>query len=102
MIYADHFDMDYLEYEQKKKELENRIAFALQAGKYEDAITDLQKIVDEEEDFQDGSAAYYLAQSYRKNGDLDSAKPYYQYVIDKHPGTERARTSQNYVDAQAE
>ena len=37
MIYADHFDKDYLEYEQKKKELENRIAFALQAGKYEDA-----------------------------------------------------------------
>ncbi len=73
-----------------------------QRGKYEDAITDLQKIVDEEEDFQDGSAAYYLAQSYRKNGDLDSAKPYYQYVIDNHPGTERARTSQNYVDAQAE
>lgn len=73
-----------------------------QRGKYEDAITDLQKIVDEEEDFEDGSAAYYLAQSYRKNGDLDSAKPYYQYVIDKHPGTERARTSQNYVDAQAE
>ena len=73
-----------------------------QRGKYEDAITDLQKIVDEEEDFQDGSAAYYLAQSYRKNGDLDSAKPYYQYVIDKHPGTERARSSQNYVDAQAE
>ena len=37
MIYADHFDKDYLEYEQKKKELENRIAFALQVGKYEDA-----------------------------------------------------------------
>ena len=37
MIYADHFDKDYLEYEQKKKELENRIAFALQAGKYADA-----------------------------------------------------------------
>ena len=37
MIYADHFDKDYLEYEQKKKELENRIAFFLQAGKYEDA-----------------------------------------------------------------
>lgn len=73
-----------------------------QRGKYEDAINDLQKIVDEEEDFQDGSAAYYLAQSYRRNGDLDSAKPYYQYVIDNHPGTERARTSQNYVDAQSE
>ena len=37
MITPNHFDKDYLEYEQKKKELENRIAFALQAGKYEDA-----------------------------------------------------------------
>ena len=37
MIYADHFDKDYLELEQKKKEAENRVAFALQAGKYEDA-----------------------------------------------------------------
>lgn len=71
-----------------------------QRGKYEEAIKDLKKIVDEQEDFQDGSAAYYLAQSYRKNGDLDSAKPYYQYVLDHHPGTERARTAQNYVDAQ--
>ena len=68
-----------------------------QRGKYEDAITDLQKIVDEEEDFQDGSAAYYLAQSYRKNGDLDSAKPYYQYVVDNYAGTEKARTSKNYL-----
>ena len=49
MIYADHFDKDYLEYEQKKKELENRIAFALQAGKYEDAkkiSEDLGKLLD--------------------------------------------------------
>ena len=37
MIYADHFDKDYLEYEQKKKEMENRIAFALRDRKYEDA-----------------------------------------------------------------
>ena len=37
MIYADHFDKDYLELEQKKKETENRIAFLLQAGKFEDA-----------------------------------------------------------------
>lgn len=48
MIYADHFDKDYLEYEQKKKELENRIAFALQSGKYEDAkriSEDLEKLL---------------------------------------------------------
>lgn len=49
MIYADHFDKDYLEYEQKKKELENRIAFLLQDGKYEDAkkiSEDLEKLLD--------------------------------------------------------
>ena len=48
MIYADHFDKDYLEYEQKKKELENRISFALQAGRYEDAkkiSEDLEKLL---------------------------------------------------------
>ena len=61
---------------------------------------DRQIFMVEQEDFQDGSAAYYLAQSYRKNGDLKSAKPYYQYVIENYPDTERARTSQNYVDAQ--
>ena len=69
-------------------------------GKYKDAIDTLKQITDEQEDFQDGSAAYYLAQSYRKNGDLKSAKPYYQYVIENYPDSERARTSQNYVDAQ--
>jgi tetratricopeptide (TPR) repeat protein len=73
---------------------------AYQYGKYEDAITLLQEIVDEQEDYNEGSAAYYLAQSYRKNGDLTSAKPYYQYVIDNYPDTERARTSQNYANAQ--
>ncbi|MCI7106977.1 MAG: tetratricopeptide repeat protein [Lachnospiraceae bacterium] len=71
-----------------------------QNGKYEDAIKNLKKVVKEQEDYNDGSAAYYLAQAYRRNGDLESAKPYYQYVIDNHPNTERARTSQNYVNAQ--
>ena len=38
--------------------------------------------------------------SHRKNNKLETAKQYYQYVVDNYPGTERARTSQNYVDAQ--
>ena len=49
MIYADHFDKDYLELEQKKKETENRIAFLLQAGKFEDArkyCEELETIID--------------------------------------------------------
>ena len=71
-----------------------------QRGNYDDAIKDLKKVVKKQEDFRDGSAAYYLAQSYRKNNKLETAKQYYQYVVDNYPGTERARTSQNYVDAQ--
>lgn len=35
MIYADHFDKDYLELEQKKKTLETKIAMALKATDFE-------------------------------------------------------------------
>jgi tetratricopeptide (TPR) repeat protein len=66
--------------------------------KYEEAVEALQQVVDVDENYSDGNAAYYLAQSLRKSGDLESAKPYYQYVIDNHPNTERARTSKYYVD----
>lgn len=73
---------------------------AYQRGRYADAIKALKQITDENEDYQDGYAAYYLAQSYRRSNDLESAKPYYQYVIEHYPDTERARTAQNYVNAQ--
>ena len=69
-------------------------------GDYETAVNDLKKIVDMDEGYSDGSAVYYLAQSYRKGGDTESAKPYYQYVIDNYPNTERSATAKNYVDAQ--
>jgi tetratricopeptide (TPR) repeat protein len=71
---------------------------AYSGGDYETAITDLVAVVEVEENYRDGYAAYYLAQSYRRNGDLDSATPYYQYVVDNYPGTERARTASSYVN----
>jgi tetratricopeptide (TPR) repeat protein len=71
---------------------------AYSGGDYETAIKDLVAVVEVEEDYRDGYAAYYLAQSYRRNGDLDSAAPYYQYVVDNYPGTERARTASSYVN----
>jgi ATP-binding cassette subfamily F protein 3 len=43
MIYAKHFDRDYLEIEQKKKEVETRIAIALK-----DSDIDLAKDLSEE------------------------------------------------------
>ncbi len=73
---------------------------AYRRGRYADAIEKLKQITDEQEDYRDGYATYYLAQSYRRNNDLASAKPYYQYVIDNYPDTERSRTALNYVNAQ--
>ena len=73
---------------------------AYQQGRYEEAIKNLKKVIKEQEDYRDGSAAYYLAQSYRHNGDLKSARPYFQDVIDNYPNTQRALTAQNYVNAQ--
>lgn len=70
------------------------------AKNYADAIDKLLRVVNYDIAYNDGYAAYYLAQSYRKNGDLVSAKPYYQYVIDNYPNTERAATARNYVNAE--
>lgn len=48
MIYANHFDKDYLEAEQKKKELETRIARELEVNHFEEAgelSEELEKIL---------------------------------------------------------
>lgn len=96
-IYQELYDVVQ---EQYLAELYQEGYRAYQNQNYEDAIKLLKQIVDVQEDYSDGSAAYYLAQAYRISGDLESAKPYYQYVIDNYPDTERGRTSQKYVDAQ--
>lgn len=71
---------------------------AYNTGDYDTAIENLLAVVTQDENYSDGSAAYYLAQAYRKNDDLDSAQPYYRFVVDNYPGTERAKTAQNYLD----
>ena len=58
----------------------------------------LLRVVNRDMSYKEGSAVYYLAQAYRKNGDIEAAKPYYQYVIDHYPNTESAKTAENYVD----
>lgn len=69
-------------------------------GDYANAITNLKTVTEKDMAFENGNAVYYLAQSYRKSGDAVSAAPYYQYVLDNYPNTERARTAKNYVDVQ--
>ena len=66
--------------------------------KANEAIENLKKAVDLDETYQNGAALYYLAQAYRKNNDLESAKPYYQKVIELYPDTERAANAKRYVE----
>lgn len=75
---------------------------AYNSQNFEEAVTELEKVVQIEEDYDDGNAIYYLAQSYRKLEDMENAKKYYQRMVELHPGTERARTSQNYLDEMAQ
>lgn len=62
------------------------------------AITGLEKVVQAMEDHDDGYAIYHLAHCYRQTGDAENAKKYYQRMIELHPGTQRARASQQYLD----
>ena len=73
---------------------------AYSSRKFEDAIDRFSKIVEIDETYEDGNAMYYLAQSYRRNNDMESAAPYYQKIVEQYPGTERAATSQKYLDEQ--
>lgn len=86
--------------EEYMKELYNQGYKAYNQRKYEEAIEAFKAVVEKDEDYEDGNAAYYLAQSYRANDDLESAQPYYQYIIENHPNTSRAATAKNYVDSE--
>ncbi len=73
---------------------------AYASKKFEEAIEKLGKVVEMDETYEDGNAVYYLAQSYRRNNDMENARPYYEKVIELAPNTERAATAQNYLDEQ--
>lgn len=72
---------------------------AYDAQEYAEAVTNLQKVVEMDENYDSGYALYYLAQSYRRNEDTENAKIYYQKVVELYPGTERAATAQNFLDS---
>lgn len=71
---------------------------AYNAQEYKDAIDNLLKVVEMDETYENGNALYYLAQAYRRDDNLEMAKTYYRKVVDLYPNTERAATSQNYLD----
>ncbi|MDE6979937.1 MAG: tetratricopeptide repeat protein, partial [Lachnospiraceae bacterium] len=68
-------------------------------GNWQEAIDKLSKVVELQEDYQNGNAVYYLAQSYRRTEELEKAMGYYQIVVETHPGTERARVAQSFINS---
>lgn len=71
---------------------------AYNGQRFAEAAEALQKVVDMDETYSDGYALYYLAQAYRKNNDLETAKIYYQKISELYPGTERARNAAKYIN----
>lgn len=69
-----------------------------ETSNFAEAIPLFLKLYEFDPNYQEGNAVYYLAQSYRRNGDMTSARPYYQYILDNYPNTERARTAENYIN----
>lgn len=67
-------------------------------SKFDDAISTYQRIMAIDENYMDGEAMYYAAQSYRKNGDNQKAIVLYQKVIDNYPETQKAYNAQSYLD----
>lgn len=63
--------------------------------KYAEAIPNLAKAYQYDE--TNGNALFYLANSYRRNGNMDKAKEAYEEVIEKFPNTERASRSETYI-----
>lgn len=68
------------------------------AGNYADAVDKLLRVVNYDMAYRNGNATYYLAQAYNRNGDLDSAIPYYQYIVDNYPNSQKAITARNYLN----
>lgn len=66
---------------------------------YQTAVDKLRPVVDADPTYSEGYAVYYLAQAYRKLENMNDAVLYYLKVTELYPGTERARTAQNYIDA---
>ncbi len=71
---------------------------AFSAGKYEEAKTNLEKVVALNADHD--YAVYYLARSYENLNDVENAKKYFQRVVELLPAeTQRAKTAKAYLDS---
>ena len=71
---------------------------AFSAGNYEEAKTNLEKVVAINADHD--YAVYYLARSYEQLNDVENAKKYFQRVVELLPEqTQRAKTAKAFLDS---
>ncbi len=63
---------------------------------YEEAIADFLKAASY--DAENGDILYNLGNAYRQNGDREEAIEVYSLVVEKFPGTEKARRSRSYLN----
>ncbi len=71
---------------------------AFKSGNYEEAKTNLEKVIALNPDHD--YALYYLARSYANLNDVENAKKYYQRVIELLPETtQRAQTAKSYLNS---
>lgn len=67
---------------------------------YETAISNLEQVLQMDEDYNDGGAMLLLALSYQGSGDQDQANVYYQRIIEDYADTDAAASAQEALDAQ--
>ncbi len=80
------------------EELYKKAEESYNTGKYEEAKTDLEKVISLNPEHD--NALYYLARCYENLNDVENAKIYYQKVVELLPATtKRAQTAQNYLNS---
>ena len=73
---------------------------AMTWANYETAISNLEQVLQMDEDYNDGGAMLLLALSYQGSGDQDQANVYYQRIIEDYADTDAAASAQEELDAQ--
>lgn len=71
-----------------------------EVANYETGISNLEKVIAMDEEYDDGGALLLLAQAYEKSGDQDKANIKYQKILEDFDGTEAAEQAQKELDKQ--
>lgn len=82
------------------EKLYNSAKSEYESGDYDSTITDLEQVVQMDEEYESGNAMLLLAQSYEKKGEKDKANLWYQNVVEKFKDKKVAKTAQKALDKQ--